>query len=323
MSEQALQPCQPFVTSMAGVQSTATSVTSTLRAHWAMLCFSALIAGSFSLGGMAANFISPLALNGIRFIIASAIVGAAALAMGQMSLWHFRAPWRHAVLGALMASYFVLMFEGLKTADPISTSAVFTLTPIMAGIAGYVLLKQSMSRRILVALAVGGAGALWVIFRADWLALLQFQIGSGERIFFWGCLAHAVYTPMVRRLHRGEPVLVLTFAVLAAGAALICWVGWSDIVATDWVNLPRIVWITIGYVAIIASAVTFVLMQYASLRLPPAKVMAYTYLTPSWVLVWEFALGHPVPPAPILIGVALSVTALLFLLKDDPLPKQA
>ena len=128
---------------------------------------------------------------------------------------------------------------------------------------------------------------------------------------------------MVRRLHRGEPVLVLTFAVLAAGAALICWAGWSDIVATDWVNLPRIVWITIGYVAIIASAVTFVLMQYASLRLPPAKVMAYTYLTPSWVLVWEFALGHPVPPAPILIGVALSVMALLFLLKDDPLPKQA
>ena len=196
-------------------------VTAALRAHFAMLCFSALIAGSFSLGGMAANFISPLALNGIRFIFAAAIVGGASMVMGQMSLRHFQAPWRHTVLGAMMACYFVLMFEGLKTSAPVSTSAVFTLTPIMAGIAGYLLLKQAMSRRVLLALAVGGAGALWVIFRADWLALLQFQIGLGERIFFWGCLAHAVYTPMVRRLHRGEPVLVFTFGVLAAGAVLL------------------------------------------------------------------------------------------------------
>ncbi|MDC0541699.1 EamA family transporter, partial [Paracoccaceae bacterium] len=61
-------------------------VTAALRAHFAMLCFSALIAGSFSLGGMAANFISPLALNGIRFIFAAAIVGGASMVMGQMSL---------------------------------------------------------------------------------------------------------------------------------------------------------------------------------------------------------------------------------------------
>ena len=293
-------------------------VTAALRAHFSMLCFSALIAGSFSLGGMAANFISPLALNGIRFIFAAAIVGGGSMVMGQMSLRHFQAPWRHTVLGAMMACYFVLMFEGLKTSAPVSTSAVFTLTPIMAGIAGYLLLKQAMSRRVLLALAVGGAGALWVIFRADWLALLQFQIGLGERIFFWGCLAHAVYTPMVRRLHRGEPVLVFTFGVLAAGAVLLCWIGWSDLLATDWANLPIIVWITLVYVAIMATSVTFVLMQYASLRLPPAKVMAYTYLTPSWVLVWEIVLGHAVPPAPILIGVALSVIALVILLKEDP-----
>jgi len=33
-------------------------------------------------------------------------------------------------------------------------------------------------------------------------------------------------------------------------------------------------------------------------------------------LVWEIALGHTVPPAPILFGVALSVVALVILLKE-------
>ena len=33
------------------------------------------------------------------------------------------------ILGGLMGFYFVTMFEGLKTAPPVSLSAVFTLTP--------------------------------------------------------------------------------------------------------------------------------------------------------------------------------------------------
>jgi drug/metabolite transporter (DMT)-like permease len=296
---------------------------SALRGHLAMLCFSALIAGSFSLGVMSTNYISPLALTAVRFVIAGALVGAATVFMGQMSWAHLRAPWRYGVLGGLMACYFVLMFEGLKTAAPVSAAAVFTLTPLMAGAAGYVLLRQAMSRRILMALALGGFGALWVIFRADWAALVGFQVGIGESVYFWGCLAHAIYTPMVRRLNRGEPVLVFTFGALVAGAALLTWFGWSEIVATDWHNLPMIVWITLAYVAVLASAVTFVLMQYASLRLPPAKVMAYTYLTPSWVLIWEVALGHAVPSGFILVGVAMSIVALVVLVKEDVSPAVA
>ena len=44
--------------------------------------------------------------------------------------------------------------------------------------------------------------------------------------------------------------------------------------------------------------------------------MAYTYLTPSWVLVWELALGQPIPPVLVLAGVALSFGAVALLLKE-------
>lgn len=40
------------------------------RGHLAMLLFSALVAGSFSLGSLAANEIAPAALNAVRFLIA-------------------------------------------------------------------------------------------------------------------------------------------------------------------------------------------------------------------------------------------------------------
>ncbi len=44
--------------------------------------------------------------------------------------------------------------------------------------------------------------------------------------------------------------------------------------------------------------------------------MAYTYLTPSWVLLWELALGQPLPPPLVLAGMALTVAALALLLKE-------
>lgn len=292
-------------------------LSSHLQGHLAMLAFSALVAGSFSLGSMIAGDIAPAALNALRFWIASALIGAVALATTGLPRRHFRAPWRFLLLGGTFAAYFVLMFEGLKTAPPVSAAAVFTLTPILSAGFGWLLLRQITTPWIALALAVGAGGALWVIFRADLSALLAFRVGAGEAIYFWGCVAHALYTPMVRWLNRGEPAVAFSFGMMIAGGIVLTVYGWSDIVATDWARLPTLVWVGLIYVSIFASAFTFVLLQFATLRLPSSKVMAYTYLTPSWVILWEIALGHGAPRGLVLVGVAMTVVALVMLLENE------
>jgi drug/metabolite transporter (DMT)-like permease len=282
-----------------------------------MLAFSALVAGSFSLGAMAAPLIDPLALSALRFLLAGALVGAAAFATTGIPRSTWQAPWRYLILGALLAAYFVLMFQGLKTAEPVSTAAVFTLTPALAAGFGWLTLRQRLTRRMALALAIGAIGALWVIFRADPQRLLALQIGKGEVIYFAGCVAHALYAPLVRKFNRGEPAVVFTFGMMIAGWLILTVAGAPAILATDWPALPAIVWITLVYTAVFASAATFVLLQFATLHLPAAKVMAYTYLVPSWVILWEIALGRSAPPALILGGVALSILALLLLIKDE------
>ncbi|MEL6208882.1 MAG: DMT family transporter [Pseudomonadota bacterium] len=287
-----------------------------LRGHAAMLAFSALVAGSFSLGGQAVVFIDPTAINAVRFAIAAALIGGVIAARGQFRAEQAASPWRYVVLGGLMALYFVTMFEALRLTTPVSTAAVFTLTPVISAIAGWVLLRQVTTPAIAAALAIGAAGALWVIFDADLDALLGFRIGLGETIFFFGVVGHGIYTPMVRRLNRGEPPLVFTFGVLSACCVVLLIYGAGEIAATDWQALPPIVWITILYVAIAASATTFFLLQYASLRLPSAKVMAYTYLTPSWVILWEGVLHRGWSDPAILPGIGATVVALALLLRD-------
>lgn len=286
------------------------------RGHLAMLAFSALVAGSFSLGVLAAPHIDPGALSVVRFVLAGALVGMAAVATTGIPRSAWAAPWRYLVLGGLLGAYFVLMFEGLKTAPPVSAAAVFTLTPVMAAGFGWLFLRQRLTGRMAVALAIGGAGALWVIFRADLGALARLEIGRGEVIYFAGCVAHAAYAPLVRKLNRGEPAVVFTFGMMVAGTLLLALYAGPAVMATDWAALPGIVWVTLLYVAVAASALTFVLLQYASLRLPAAKVMAYTYLVPSWVALWELVLHGLVQPGLVLLGVAMTVLALALLLKE-------
>ena len=288
-----------------------------VRGHLAMLGFSALVAGSFSLGVIVANDIAPQAITAARFVLATIVMGMVAFLQGDLRREYWQAPWRYFVLGALFTLYFVLMFEGLKTANPVSVAAVFTLMPLMSALFGWWLLRQVTTPRMALALGIAACGALWVIFRGDPAALWAFDIGRGEMIYFVGCIAHALYTPMVRKLNRGEGAAVFTFGMLVAGSVILGIVGFDDIRATDWAALPGMVWITIAYLTLFSTASSFFLLQYASLRLPSAKVMAYSYLTPAWVMLWEIGLGSMLPPTPLLFGIGATIIALLMLLRKE------
>lgn len=287
------------------------------QGHLAMLAFSALVAGSFALGVLVANDITPAAFNALRFCLAALLLGAVLLARKSAKRGDFTAPWRYLVLGGLFTLYFVLMFEGLKTAAPVSAAAVFTLVPLMAAVFAWFLMRQRTTPRMALALGLGALGAIWVIFQADLSAVLRFEIGRGEWIYFIGCISHAIYTPMVARLNRGESALSFAFGTTVAGMVILLVYSWGDLIVIDYAALPLLVWITLGYVAVFATGMTFVLLQFAATRLPSAKVMAYTYLTPTWVIVWGIFLGNAIPPALILGGVGLTILALILLLRDD------
>ncbi len=292
-------------------------MTRKFQSHLAMLCFSILIAGSFSLGSIIANDISPIAFTAVRFTLAAFIVGLIAFSTGSVTKSALKSPWRYLVLGGTLSIRFVLMFEGLKTASPISTVSVFTLIPVMSAVIGFAVLGQIINIQIISALIIGVIGALWVIFRADVQALSMLSVGRGEIIYFMGCVAYAFTPILFRLLNRGENPLMATFGMLISGGVILSFFGASEIIKIDWMGLPIRVWITLLYVSIFASAITFALVQFASMHLRAANVLAYTYLTPTWVLVWEFLLGHNIPSLWILAGVFLTVFSVMLLLKTS------
>lgn len=293
--------------------------TAARQGHLAMLGFSALVAGSFTLGARVANLVDPAALTLLRFALAAVVTGLVVVLSGIELRSHLRGSAHWLIPGAIYASYFVLMFEGLKTATPLSSAAVFTLSPILSAGFGWLMLRQGTTPRMALALTIGATGALWVIFRGDITAALQLQVGQGEAIYFIGCVLHAALPALMRKLSRGEPPMLATLLMLLG--ALVVLAPWAlpRVLVIDWGGQPAVVWWTLAYTAICTTAITAALMQFASQRLPGAKVMAYTYLVPGWVIGWELAFGAQTPPAVVAGGVAITVLALLMLLKDESL----
>ncbi|MBV03176.1 MAG: EamA family transporter [Rhodobacteraceae bacterium] len=285
-----------------------------IRGHLAMLAFSGLVAGSFALGVKVANDITPAAFTLIRFVIAVSILATVLLIKTEFTKKVFKAPWRFFVLGGCIAIYFVLMFEGLKIASSVSLAAVFTFAPLLSGLFGYILVRQKMSLSIFTALIIGAIGALWVVFEGNFQRLIMLEFGLGEMIFFCGVVFHALYTPLSRKLNRGESPLGFAFATTLGATVLMIFYGIGDVYQTDLLNLSWMVWLTLFYTALFASALTFFLIQYATLVLPSSKVMAYTYLVPSWALMWELGLGQNISIYNIGLGILLTIFALVILL---------
>lgn len=282
-------------------------------AHLAMLLFAALIAGSFTTGALAVPHLAPVPLNAIRFVMASLLMGAFAFGLARQRFVLPKAPWRFGIMGALMAIYFVTMFIALTMTLPVATSAVYTLVPLMTAVTAFVLVGQKSGPLVLSSLVIAGLGAIWVIFRGDLQALLAFDVGRGELVYFVGCLAYAFYTPLLRRFARGETSLVLSFWTLTATALWITAYGIPEILSVDWLSLPAIVWWVILYLAVGPTAVCFFLIQFASHHLPAAKVIAYGYLVPAFVILFEGVAGHGWVSLSILGGALVTALALLVL----------
>lgn len=282
-----------------------------------MFSFAVLISGSFVLGGQAAPHIDPEAITAVRFLLAALVLGLFVWRTGNWRPGVLSAPWRYLILGALQATYFVLMFRALQITDPVSTGAVFTLTPLMAAGFGWLFLRQISPPPVLFAFLVGALGALWVIFRGEIADMLAFNFGPGERIFLIGCACHAAFTPLSPKLRHGEPLPVYTLLCLVGASVLVCIYGSAAIAATDWLFLPAIVWVTIVYLAVFTTAITFFLVQFAAMRLPSGKVMAYGYLVPSFVIIWEGLSGRGWVSPVVWVGVAATILALLMLLRED------
>ena len=285
--------------------------------HMAMLMFSLLVSGSFVLGSIIANLISPDLVTFLRFLIAFIAIAILILYQSKFCFLKYLSIGRSLILGALISIYFITMFEGLKTASSTSMAVVFTLTPLLAGFFDLIFSNRVMSKKVWITVVVAAIGALWIIFDGNIQNFINFKVGYGEKLFFIGCICHALYAALIPKFNNGEPAIIQTFGTLISGIIILGLFSNKEIIYHSWIDFPVIVLLTILYLAIFATAASFFLIQYSAVRLSSIKVMAYTYAVPIWVVLLQIIFLQQLPNTITFIGAFVILVSLLILLFND------
>ena len=283
--------------------------------HFLMIIAAGLVSTSFTVGAAITQELDPAVLTLIRFVLAAGLFG----------------PWvyyrngfcfspslflRCALISGCLVIFFCCMFLSLRYTTALNTSVIFALVPSISGGYALVINRERLGRGQLLALLCGMIGVVWVLFRGDPTQLLAMQWNRGDVIFLGGCFAMGLYTPLIKLLHRGESMAVMTFWVLVTGCLwLLAFVG-GKLPTVSWATVPFFAWLGVGYLAVFTTIITFFLTQYAVPHLGPTRVMAYSYLYPGLVLLIDLGFGHGLPPLRVLPGV-LVVLAAMFILQSQ------
>ena len=281
--------------------------------HSLMLLATVVVSSSFTVGAAITHGLEPAVLLLVRY-------GLATLCLAPVLFWRhgFTLPRPGQLLGYSLISastvgFFWCMFESLRYTSAFNTSIIFTLVPGISGVYSGIFLKERLGRSRILAVGCGMLGALWVIFRGDVGRLLALELNHGDLLFLIGCFLMAAYPPLVKRLHKQEPMVVMTFWVLATGMGWLLLLAFSSLTSVHWHGVGTAIWAGIIYLALFSTILTFYLTHLATLQLGPTRVMAYSYFYPAFVLLINWGLGKGLPSAIVLPGVAVISLATVIL----------
>ena len=278
--------------------------------HALMLLTAGLTSTSFTVGKAIATGMDPAVLTLMRFLIASVLFLPVITLHYSLRLPDKNAIIRYALISLALTGFFWLMFVALQTTSALNTGVIFTLVPGISTLYSAVLLKERPGIYRIVAMITAAAGAIWVIFHGNLQQFLAFDLNSGDAVFFCSCLLIALYTPLIKLLHRGEPMAVMTFWILVTGSGwLLLFFGYR-LTLIPWATIPLKVWGGIFYMALFCTLISFYLSQLSTLYLGPTRVMAYSYLYPPFILIIDWVFNKHFPSVQTLPGIILIVPAM-------------
>ena len=275
-----------------------------LGISFCMLWSSAFIAAKFGLTAA-----PPLAQLTVRFLFAGALLWAGMLIMGKKWPADRRDVMTGVALGVLNNSaYLGLFFIAMQTITAGLAALIAAMTPLATVFLAQPLLGEKITKRALLGVALGLAGAAVV---------LRERVGSGADditgVVLGGiamlCLTSGTILYRKRGSHS-DPYVMVTVQTIASGLVLVPF----SLVMEDWgsIQLNATFFLSIAYLSIMLSVVAL-LIWFRMIRIAGAsRASAFHFLNPGLGMLFGFLiLGEPLGVVdlaglvPIVFGIIL------------------
>jgi drug/metabolite transporter (DMT)-like permease len=173
----------------------------------------------------------------------------------------------------------LFFFNGLSLTTPVNASIIMCTNPILVAILYFIGKKKFPSIVTTTGILLGSIGALGIILlRAPFEASAEYL--KGDLFILINSLSYGLYLVTAPRLMKKyKPITVVTW-VFACGLLFILPIGYSDASAIPWETLTPLHWMSLAFIVVAVTFLTYLLNIYALSKVSPTVTSAYIYLQP-------------------------------------------
>lgn len=173
----------------------------------------------------------------------------------------------------------LLFFEGLARTSAINAALIISTNPVLVLLAASYILKDVITSRKILGIALGVAGAALLILSEN---SVSSKHGSwhGDALIFINAASYAVFLVMAKPLmSKYSPYRVITWTFFF-GFLLVIPFGTYELSAVNWESFDTGVWIAVIYICFFSTFLAYLLNMYGLRQLSPAVLSFYIYLQP-------------------------------------------
>lgn len=261
---------------------------------------------------MMGGAVSPIALSGIRitggallYLIFSFLLPAS---METRQKIERRDWWKLVVCSLLIVSCNQALFiMGIGLTNPVDSSVMSSLTPIITMILAAIFLRFPMTWLKVTGVAVGLSGVIMLVWGTPTSAVAPNPLLGNLLCLAAQACAAIYYIAFSGIIGRYSPYTLMKWLFFIS---VVTYVPFClpEIMKIDFAALPAAVWGELAYIIVVATFIGYMLIPFSQKRLKPTVVSMYSYLQPVFSAIAALLLG---------IGgfgpVKIAATALIFI----------
>ena len=278
-----------------------------------LIAVPAIWGGTFVAGKHVVAVLSPMMGSFARYVIACvALLVAAFVIEGGLPKLKPRQWFGTFVLGAFGVFAYNLFFMAALERLPGSRAAlIIALNPAITIAISALVLKESLSARRWLGVAIALSGVWVVISHGDIASIASAGIGAGELFMFGAVTSWALYTIIGRRVLGGLTPLAATNYAALWGTLLLAVAAAPEFGALSMAQFDRTMIISLLYLGIGGTALAFVWYYMSVKKLGTAVTSIFNNLVPVFgVLISVLILGEQLL-ASMLIGGAIAIVGVM------------
>ena len=205
---------------------------------------------------------------------------------------------------------------GLSITSPVNASIVTTSMPIFAMVLSFFILREPITWKKAMGVAIGCCGALILILSSASAGNAKVGDIRGDLMCFAAQFSFALYLALFNPLIRKYNVFTVNKWMFTwASLFVLPFTGWH-VSQLPWASFTTATWLEVGYVVVLGTFVSYLLSVVAQGVLRPTVVSVYNYVQPIVSVVVSVAVGMSVFTLPQGVAVLLVFSGVWLVIKS-------